>query len=226
MPEIAVLFDVENTLIKEKKNVSDYYFEAIRFVYGLSIDDINLADYEGLTVQETLIEILQKQGLKKEEILEKHEQFLEELPYAHYNVAGHDSAVLVDGAKTILNNLKDNNRYVIGAASGQLERILSNMFDRVNMKYDNYFKFGAYGNVSENMSKILDSAMAKAGKEYGIDKHGIYFVSNVKNHVHAAHALGIRAVGVITDPFSEKDLKNLGVIHIAKNLKDCERFIK
>lgn len=227
MAEEAVLFDVQNTLIREVKDVSDYWFEAIRFTYGLSIDNIKIADYEGHTVQETLIDILTKQGISKEEIYAKHEQFLEELPYAHYNVAGHDSVVWVDGAKALLNHLKDDNKIVVGAASGQLEKILKNMFDRDNhLNYDSYFKFGAYGNVSESITKIIEDAVAIAHKEYGLDKHHITFVSNTKRHVHAAHSLAIKSIGVITDPFSKKDLEGIGVAHLVKSLKDVERLLK
>ena len=225
MPEKAVLFDIENTLIKEKKDVSDYYFEAIRSVYGLSIENIKLADYEGLTMQEKLLMILEKQGLTKAEVYEKHEQFIEELPYAHYNVAGHDDVVLVDGARALLDSIKGNKSYVMGAASGELERILKNMFDRASLDYYEYFKFGAYGDVSESITKILDRAISTTREDYGVDKHHITFISNTKKHVHAAHTLGIKSVGVITDPFSKKDLESVGVAHVVKSLRDCQKFL-
>lgn len=226
MADKAVLFDVQDTLIKESKDVSDYWFEAIRFVYGLSLDKIKIADYEGFTVQETLIDILEKNGLSRDEIYARHEQFIEELPYAHYNVAGHDKAVLVGGAKEILSHLKSNNSFMIGAASGQLERILKNMFHRVDMDYDSYFKFGAYGNVNESITKIIDVALATAEKDFGIDKHHITFVSNTGRHVKAAHALGIKAIGVITDDFSRRELEKVGITHAVKNLKEVERLLK
>lgn len=226
MAEKAVLFDIQDTLVREVKDVSDYWFEAIRFVYGVSIENIKIADYEGCTVQEILIEILTKQGLSRSEIYERHEQFMEELPYAHYNVAGHDKVVLVEGAKGLLNHLKDDNSYLMGAASGQLEKILRNMFDRGHMNYDSYFEFGAYGNLSESITKILDSAIRTAHKDFGIDTHHITFISNTKRHVKAAHTLGIKSIGVITDPFSRKDLERIGVAHLVKNLKECERLLK
>ncbi|MGI0100643.1 MAG: HAD family hydrolase [Candidatus Micrarchaeaceae archaeon] len=225
MAEKVVLFDLENTLIREWKDVSSYYFEAIRNSYGLSIDDIDLSKYEGMTVQETLIDILSKNGISRDDIYKKHELFLQELPYAHYNVAGHDSAVLVDGAKNLLRHLHSRD-YVMGVASGQLEKILRNMFDRAGMHYDSYFKFGTYGDASESFSKILEASIDVAHKEFLSDKHHIYFVSNTKGHVASAHSMGINAIGVITDQFSKKDLENIGMVHVAKSLKDCERILK
>lgn len=226
MVEKAVLFDVQDTLIREAKDVSQYYFEAIRSTYGLSIDDIDLSKYEGSTVQETLIDILEKNGQTRDEIYAKLELFIEELTNAHYNVAGHDKAILADGAKNLLNNLNKDKNFVIGAASGQVDRILINQFDRVGLKYDSYFKFGAYGDTAEHITKILETAIDVAMKEYGVKKDHITFISNSKKHVAAAHAFGINAIGVITDEFSRKDLESLGMRHVVKSLNDCRKLIK
>ena len=225
MAEKVVLFDIENTLIREWKDVSAYYFEAIRNSYGLSIDNIDLAAYEGMTVQESLIDILEKNGLTRDQIYEKHELFLNELPYAHYNVAGHDKVVLLEGAKGLLYTLHKKG-YVLGSASGQLERILRNMFERAGLNYDSYFKFGTYGDASEHMSKIIETSIDVAHKDFLVDKHHITFISSSRTAVTAAHALGINVIGVITDEHSKRELANIGVGNIAKNLKDCEKFLK
>lgn len=225
MVEKVVLFDIENTLIRESKDVSQYYFEAIRSSYGLSIDNIDLSKYEGMTVQERLIDILSKNGLTMDEIYAKHELFLEELPYVHYNVAGHDKVVLIDGAKDLLNNLHRKG-YVLGAATGQLERILRNMFDRASFSYDSHFKFGTYGDASEKISKIIEASIDVAHKEYKADKHHISFISNTKRHIAVAHSLGINAIGVITDAYSKKDLENVGVAQVVKSLRDCNSLLK
>ncbi len=225
MVEKAVLFDVQETMIRETKEVSQYYFEAIRNAYGLSIDDIRLADYDGYTVQETLDAILAKQGLKRNEIYEKQDLFLEELAYAHYNVAGHDRAVLVDGAQDVLNKLVKRNDVVIGVATGQLERILRNLFDRAGMSYGNYFKFGAYGNASESMPKIIDVALHRASEDYGVDRKHVSFVCGSGRFFTAAQSVGIKAIGVIADRDSRNGLSPGHADHIVKSLKECARFI-
>lgn len=225
MAEKVVLFDIENTLIRESKDVSQYFFEAIRNSYGLSIEDLDLSAYEGYTVQEALIDILSKNGLSMDDIYDKHVLFLQELPYAHYNVAGHDNVVLIEGAKELIGYLHRKN-YIMGAASGQLERILRNMFDRANMRYDSYFKFGVYGDANEHITKIIETAVDVARKDFKADRHSITFISNSKRHILAAHALGINAIGVITDEYSKKELEHVGVAHVVRSLKDCERLLK
>jgi phosphoglycolate phosphatase-like HAD superfamily hydrolase len=225
MAEKVVLFDIDNTLIREWKDVSAYFFEAIRNSYGLSIDDIDLSKYEGATVQEALLDILEKNGLTKEQIYEKRDLFLQELPYAHYNVAGHDKVALIDGAKDLLNYVHKKG-YVCGAATGQLERILRNMFERAALNYDSYFKFGTYGDADEHISKIIETSIDVAHKDFLADKENITFISSSKEHVVAAHNLGIKAIGVITDQHSREELERAATGSVAKNLKDCEKFLK
>ncbi len=225
MMEKVVLFDIDNTLIREWKDVSQYYVEAIRNSYGLMIDDVDLSKYEGMTVQETVTDILSKNGLTNEDIRKKMDLFLQELPYAHYNVAGHDKAVLIDGAKDLLHKIHRKG-YMMGAATGQLERILRNMFDRAGLEYDSYFKFGTYGDASEHMPRIIETAIDVAHRNFLADKGHVAFISSSKEHVSAAHALGINAIGVITDERSRNELEALGKGSVVRHLKDCERFLK
>ncbi len=227
MAEKVVLFDIDNTLVREWKDVSTYFFEAIRNSYGLSIDGINLSEYEGLTIQETLFKILEKNGFTRDQVYEKRnlDVFMQELPYAHYNVAGHDKVVLIDGAKNLLHHAH-NKGYIIGVATGQLERILRNMFERAGLNYDSYFKFGTYGDASEHISNIIETSIDVAHRDFLADRENITFISSSREHVVAAHGLGIRAIGVITDQHSKAELERGGAGIVVKNLKDCEKFLK
>jgi phosphoglycolate phosphatase-like HAD superfamily hydrolase len=226
MGKKAVLFDIENLLVREAKDVSTYYFEAIRSSYGLSIDDIKLSDYQGMTVQEKLMQILTTKGnLSRDEILEKRDLFMEELPYAHYNVAGHDKAILFDGAKDTLKRFNDKG-YIVASASGQLERILNNLFHRADLNYTDIFKCGTYGSDGETMHEIINGAIGAVGKQFEIDKPDITFVGPTKEGVESAKAAGINAVGVMSDPYSRKELEGLTGSQIVKSVKDCEKFIK
>lgn len=221
----AVLFDSYNTLIREWKDVSECYTEAIRSSYGIMVDDIDMSKYQDLTVQETVTGILAKNGIGRDEINEKMDLFLQELPYAHYNVAGHDKAQLVDGAKELLQKLHKKG-YVIGTATGQMERVLRNMFERAGLNYDSYFKFGSYGDADISMSRIIETAVDVAHNEFTADRQNITFISCSPNSTIAAQSIGINSIGVITGLHSMEELERSGVKNIAKSLKDCERFLK
>jgi phosphoglycolate phosphatase-like HAD superfamily hydrolase len=222
MVEKAVLFDVQNTLIKEKKDVSQYYFEAVRSSYGLSVDDIDLENYKEMTTQETVIDILEKQGLTRQKAHENMKLFLEELPYAHYNVAGHDHAVLANGAKEFLTYLHKKG-YILGVATGQLERILRNMFDRAGLNYDSYFKFGTYGDADEHITNIIEASIDVAHKEFLVDREHITFISCAGSYLTPAASLGINAIGIIENG---KEKFSSPRVNIVSNLRECEKFLK
>lgn len=225
MAEKVALFDIENTLVREWKDVSQYYVETIRNTYGVMIDDIDLSKYEGQTVQETVEAILKGYGLTDQEIDAKRALFVQELPYNHYNVAGHDKIELIDGAKDLLQHAHKRG-YVIGAATGQLETILRNMFDRAGLTYDSYFKFGTYGDASVHIKEIIETSIDVAHKDFLAERQNIVFISSSKDHVVAAQGLGITAVGVITDERSRKEMEQLKSGNVAKKLKDCEKWLK
>ena len=225
MQKTLVLIDPDKALVREAKNVSQYYMEGIRMVYGVYMDDINLDEFVGRTTQETVIELLKRNGVTKEEIEEKLHVFAEELPYEHYNVAGHDSASLGDGTKEALERLSKDNDIILGAASGQLERILKNMFERAGLKMEAYFKFGAYGDAAVGFDGILNAALGKANG-FGIPKERIFFVGYSPQSITAAKALGIRTIGMATDYFFKEQLSQAGAEQVTKSPKDIPKLVR
>ena len=221
----AILFDVYNTLVKESKDVGMYYTEAIRAVYGLNVENIKLADYEGMTTQETITEILSRNGLGGKEINEKMPQFLEELPYSHYNVAGHDSAVLMAGAQDVLKSFSTDDNYAVGIATGMLERIVRNMFERAGLNLDNLIKFGCYGNAGRDFSGILEHAVNQA-MVAGAQSGQILLVSSSASALRAAKSRSVWAVGVATGKYSASELQAAGADMVAKNLKEVQKAAK
>lgn len=225
MPKTLVLIDPDNSIVREVKDVSQYYMEGIRMVYGVYIDNINLAEFSGMTTQETVAELLHRNGIPEGEINEKLHVFVEELPYEHYNVAGHDAARLGDGAKDALAELARNNELIVGAASGQLERILKNMFERAGLKMEQYFKFGAYGDAAGDMNGIIKAALDKANG-FGIPKEKTFFVGYSPQSIGAARTLGLHTIGVVTERFTAEQLSQAGAEHTARSPRELPRLVR
>lgn len=224
MPERAVLFDV-NALLKEQKDVSTYMFEVIQNVFGHLIEDIKISDYDGMTSQEMVIAILKKNGISDSDITDKLANYVEEVPYSHYNVAGHDSVVIADGAKEALESLSKSGNVLVGIATGQMERIARNMFERAKIDMDSYFKFGAYGNISPEFSKILEEAISKA-ESMGVSRSGIYFVSSAPQPLGIAKSLGIKPIGIAFGKYSKAELEQAGASTTVKSVKDVPRLAR
>ncbi|HUY70515.1 MAG TPA: HAD hydrolase-like protein [Candidatus Baltobacteraceae bacterium] len=225
MPKTLVLIDPDKTLVRETKNVSQYYMEGIRMVYGVYIDDINLDEFVGKTTQETVVELLKRNEIPDAEIQEKLHVFAEELPYEHYNVAGHDHATLGEGAKEAMEKLSKDNEIMLGAASGQLERILKNMFERAGVKMEDYIRFGAYGDAAFDMSGIITAAVEKANG-FGIAKERMFFVGYSPQSITAAKSLGLRTIGIATDYFYTEQLTQAGAERVTKSARDIPKMVR
>lgn len=224
MPKIALLFDVDNTLVRESKDISQYYFEAIRSVYGLYIDGIRVSDYDGMSAKETITSILTRNGQKREEIDAKLEQFMEELPYAHYNVAGHDAAFPMDGAKDLLAFVSKNADIIAGIATGHLERIVKDMFHRAGID-ESWVRFGSYGNASSDMQRIVEHAVEEVQSKDVTSKESIFLVSSSVYPIRAASSLGIKTIGVCTGRYTSDNLREAGAKAVIKSLKDARKYL-
>lgn len=224
MPTV-VLMDVENTLVKEIKDVSQYLFEAIRSVYGISVDGIRVDDYVDMTIQGMLFKVLASAGLEEQDITQKMPQFFEELPYSHYNVAGHDSVSIAPGTKEMLESLAKDSDVVMGVATGQLEGITREMLTRADIDTDMYFKFGTYANAGRGFSEIIGAAASHALKKYGAEKRHMHIISCRPSMLSSALSEGLHAIGVAGMVFDSKALHKAGVQNVITNLRDVKKLI-
>ena len=207
------LFDVNNTLTKDTKDISEYVAESIRNIYGTLVD-VDLSKYEGMTSQETAEAVLLENGMPKEEIEMKLSRYTEDLFYSYYNVAGHDRQLMLDGAKELLEELSKNGA-LIGIATGEAERVARFRLEKTGL--GSYFKFGAFGNEAKSADEIVAKAAEKAKSEFSFSGKAV-LVSCYPNFVKAAKQSGIAPVavengkfpgGVLTEAGAEKVIKSL-----------------
>ena len=118
MYDKLVLVDVNNVIVKDSRDVSEYIFEAIRSRYGLEAQfDIN--NYEGLSSKAMLRSILRKNGVPEEDINSRIDGCAEELGYTYYNVTGRDAIKTMDGSRQFLAELKKEGA-LVGIATGEI----------------------------------------------------------------------------------------------------------
>ena len=210
-----VLFDVNNTLTKDTKDISEYVAESIRNIYGTLVD-VDLAKYEGMTAQETAEAVLVENGMAQEEIEEKLVRYTQDLFYSYYNVAGHDRQLVLDGAKELLEGL-ERQGVLIGMATGEAEKVARFRLEKTNLLQ--HFKFGAYGNEGKSAEEIVAKAVEKAKKEFSFSGRAV-LVSCYPNFVKAGRLAGLATVGVLSGRFAEQDLSGAGAEMVIKNLKE------
>ncbi len=220
MTQLA-LFEVRDLLTKDAIDISEYCAESIRNIYGLSID-FNIADYAGLTTQETAEAALTANGVSKEEAEEKLPRLMEDLFYTYYNVAGHGKQLVTDGAAELLKELKAKG-VAIGIATGEIEKVARFRLEKAGLS--EYFSFGAFGNEARDAKDIVRLALEKARAGLGSDG-GAMIVCNSPSFVVAAKDNGIKSAGVALGHFAKESLLGAGADVAVESLKDRDRILK
>lgn len=217
----ALLLDL-NQLVKEGKDTSLCYRENIRNVYGVYIDTVSASSFVG-TVQEDLYRRLKDLGLEKRDVDEKMEQYINELPYAYYNVAGHNSMGFADGAQAVLDYFGGNKEFVVGLATPVLEKIAQNMFERIGTDAS-VFKVCEYGGFGKDANTLLVSAVDLV-REMGVDGAGqSIFVSGSPEMLKNAKLIGMKTVGIF-GYVDEDDIKDANPDTIIKSMKDLKKAV-
>ncbi len=222
MADRLVLIDVNNTLVKDQRDVSEYIFEAIRSKYGFEAQ-FKLEDYEGTPAQLMLSDILEKNGVSKDEADARLESCAEELGYSYYNVTGRDPITLLNGSKQLLDELAKRG-VLVGIATGDIEDVIKNKLQRAVLS--DYFKFGEYGNKETDLKRILQKAVERAG-QFGLGANAQVFVIASSPHMMAAaKANGMHAIGVASGRYSDHELSDAGAEAVVQSVKDRSKIMK
>lgn len=223
MADKLVLIDVNNTIVKDQRDVSEYVFEAIRSRYGLEAQ-FKLDDYEGVPAQLMIAGILEKNGVAKEEINSRLEGCAEELGYSYYNVAGHEPITVQEGARQVLDEF-DRRGLLLGIATGDIEDVIRNKLQRAGLS--GRFKFGEYGNREADLGRILKKAAARSVLEFGLQDGAVACVlASYPQIIRAAKSISMRAVGIASGRYSKEELAEAGADETAGSMKERSKIIR
>lgn len=216
----ALLIDLA-ALVKEQREVGQWWTENIRNVYGLYLDDIKAADMDG-TVQEILYKVLGAHGLSRQDVDAKMELFINEMTYAYYNVGGRDNMTLMEGAKDAINFCKSKD-FVTGIATPILEKMSQNMAERAGIDLK-MFKFAEYGAYNKDAQALMMAAISSA-KANGAepDSDGV-FVSASPSMLSTARAIRIKTVGVTNG--NDAKFEGLSLDAKIRSLKEIKKGIQ
>jgi phosphoglycolate phosphatase-like HAD superfamily hydrolase len=216
----AILLDLA-ALVREQKEIGMFWTENIRNVYGIYLDDIKAEEMDG-TVQDILYKKLGEQGMSRMDVDAKLELFINEMPYAYYNVAGRDNMSLADGAKEAL-ALCTNREFVTGLATPMPEKIAQNMMERTKID-PKLFRFAEYGAFNKDANALLMAAVAQA-KALGAesDSDGV-FVSSSPNMLSSARAVRIKTVAVTNG--REERFEGIDLDARIRSLRDVKKAVQ
>ncbi len=219
--EKFALFDTNMTVATDAKDISGYVAESIRNIYGI-IAEVNLGSYPGLTSKEVATEVLRKYGLSEDEISERLDRYLEDLPYSYFNVAWSDRISVADGAKQLLDELK-RKEVKIGIATGEPQRVSKMRLEKTGLLP--YFTFGSYAEDGMLPKEIIESALNKVSSEFGLQASDGFFISSFPRFIHAAKEASIYSIGV-SGIYSATELLASGADEVIKSLKEKPKAVQ
>ncbi len=221
MSRAVVLFDVLNTLVKERKDQSAFLEEAIRGIYGPTVS-VKEGDYDGLGMKEAIERLLLQSGEDSAYVQAGLDRIMKEIPYSYYNVAGHDAIDVLGGAKELLRELAKSD-VAVGLATGLPKGVVENMMERAGIDMGQ-FSVSAYADSGKTMRDIVAAAATTAKASLGTDR--MFTVVSSAAAASASKACDVAPIGVLTGRASEEQMRQAGAAVVVNGLGDRKAILK
>jgi phosphoglycolate phosphatase-like HAD superfamily hydrolase len=219
MPErLAILFDIDGTLIKSGGAGAVSWREAFQELFGVPADIGEYTD-AGMTDPEvgrlTFEKVLGREPSMREmaRLLARRNALL---PRA---VAESKGYRVLPGVQELLPRLCEEG-YLLGLTTGGVETAAHIKLDRAHLNH--YFHFGGYGSDSTDRVELTRRAVDRASNILGrrLSPEEVLVVGDTPYDIAAAHGAGAVAVGVATGNHTAEQLAQAGADYVLGTLEE------
>jgi phosphoglycolate phosphatase-like HAD superfamily hydrolase len=215
---LAILFDIDGTLIDSGGAGAASWREAFQELYGIPADIGKYTD-AGMTDPEvgrlTFRSVVGHDPSPRElgRLMASRQRHL---PKAVAESAGYR---VLPGVRERLEQLHDAG-YALGLTTGGTEATAHIKLARAELNH--YFCFGGYGSDSPDRTELTRRGIERAGVVLGqpVEPDRAVVVGDTPLDVKAAHGAGAVAVGVATGHFSAEQLTAAGAEHVLDTLEE------
>lgn len=217
-----VLFDIDRTLLKSSSAHRKAFAVAFLKIYGIDTD-IEVIRVSGMTDQQIIYGVLEKNGLNKEEIESKIGQCMDEMIAAFTEFIADEELIVLRGVKELLESLEGKN-VLMGLVTGNLEPIARGKINKVGL--NNFFKVGGFGSEHIDRAELVKIAIKKAQTNYGFEfGNNIYLFGDAPQDMRAAKEAKIIPIGVTTGIYTKEQLEDAGASIVFKDLIDTKGIL-
>jgi phosphoglycolate phosphatase len=215
---IAILFDIDGTLLVTGGAGADSWREAFQELYDIPADIGQFTD-AGMTDPEvgrkTFEAVLHRKPERKEftRLLERR------LHYLHQTVADSADYHVLPGVEDLLPRLIEEG-HLLGLVTGNVEAAAHVKLHRAAL--NRFFSFGGYGSDSTDRGELTRIALKRASLVYGEDlaPEQAITVGDTPHDVEGAHAAGLACLGVGSHHFSAEQLRDAGADYAVSSLEE------
>lgn len=214
----VLLFDIDGTLIVTGGAGAASWRLAFDELYGVPADigeftDVGMTDPD--VGRRTFAAVLGRQPERAEftRLMERR------LHYLHRTVAESTDYRVLPGVLELLPRLIDEG-YLLGLVTGNVEAAAHIKLHRANL--NRFFSFGGYGSDATDRAQLTLIALRRANLVYGEDigREQCLAVGDTPHDLQAAHAVGVRCVGVGSHHFTADQLREAGADYAIASLAE------
>ncbi len=218
-----ILFDVDRTLVLSSKAHHKAFSEAFKKAYGVNAT-IEIINHHGMTEQQIIIEVLKKSGLSEQEIKSKIKECMKVMVDSFNKSIESEKIIPLDGVQELLKELEKNN-FLMGLVTGNLEDIARGKLKKAGINH--YFKIGGFGSDDINRVNLVKLAIKRAEENFTFESNkNIFLIGDAPQDIKAGKEAGVKAIGITTGIYSEKELKEAGADYTIASLKDKKRILE
>jgi len=205
---VAILFDIDGTLLVTGGAGAGSWRLAFDELYGIEADigaftDAGMTDPE--VGRRTFVAVLHREPKRQEftRLLERR------LHYLHETVRESQEYRVLPGVAALLPALIDDG-LMLGLVTGNVEAAAHVKLHRGQL--NRFFSFGGYGSDSADRAELTRIALRRASLVYGeeVSAGQAIVVGDTPHDVQAAHAAGLKCVGVGSHHFTAEQLGAAG----------------
>ncbi len=216
---IAVLFDIDGTLIITGGAGAASWRMAFDELYGISADIGKFTD-TGMTdpaVGRATFEAVVHRAPERKEFARLLER---RLYYLHQTVEESGDYRVLSGVQELLPRLVEDG-YLLGLVTGNLEAAAHIKLHRARL--NRFFSFGGYGSDSTDRAELTRIALRRATLVYGetVTPPEAIVIGDTPHDVEGAHAAGMECVGVGSHHFDVDQLREAGADYAIASLEEA-----
>jgi phosphoglycolate phosphatase len=215
---LAVLFDIDGTLISSGGAGAESWRRAFNELYGIPAD---IGEYTDTGMTDPDVGRLTFRGVMgrnptPEEMATLMAKRHEHLPASVAESTGYK---VLPGVEQTLEQLRDAGM-LLGLTTGGTETAAHMKLERGGL--NRFFSFGGYGSDSPDRAELTRRAIERAGEilKQPVDPKRVLVVGDTPLDIKAAHDAGAVAIGVATGKYSEDDLRKAGAEHVLTTLEE------
>jgi|SRR5438309_3479411 len=218
MERIAILFDIDGTLIESGGAGAVSWRMAFEDLYGVPADIGKYTD-AGMTDPQvgrlTFESVIGRQPTIRElaQLLARRQRHL---PEAVAHARGYR---VLPGVKELLPRL-GHEGYLLGLTTGGTEAAAHAKLERAHL--NRYFSFGGYGTASNTRVELTQEAIRRASALAGrkLERDEILDVGDTPLDVEASKQAGALSVGVASGHYSQEQLSKAGADFVLGSLEE------